>query len=243
MSEVITKETTEVAHVAESPIAPVLQMIERLVVNPDADIDKLERMVAMQERMLNRDAEIAFNEAMRAAQSEMPSIRAISDNNQTNSKYAKLDNINRAIVPVYTNHGFSMSYDTAPSELDGCVKVIAILSHSQGHTRKYHYDLPMDKAGIAGKVNKTDIHARASSITYGQRYLTTLIWNLAIGNDVDGNQTQEAITEDQRQTLIALADEVKADMTKFLAYFKLSSLDEMPASWYDRAVKALEAKR
>lgn len=237
----------EVTAIQEKPMAlPAIQMInmiERLVMDEKVDVEKLERVVAVQERMMDRDAEQAFNAALVKAQHDMPNIQANSANQQTNSMYAKLDKINQMIAPVYTRHGFSISFNTAPSSIEGWVQVTAILSHEQGHSREYHYDLPMDDSGIAGKKNKTDVHARASSITYGQRYLVTLIFNLAIGNDADGNQPQDTITEEQHADLVALLEEVGGDKTAFCKVCKVDDLKNLPASKFDGAIKKLEAKR
>lgn len=168
--------------------APIIQMIERIVLNPEADIDKLERVMAMQERMLDRDQEAEFNRALVKAQSEMPLIQAKSENKQTNSFYAKLDAINASIVPVYTSNGFAVSFDTSESPLDDHIRIVAYVAHSAGHSKSFKHDLPIDDKGIQGKTNKTQMHGRASTVSYGQRYLLCMIFNVSTGNDNDGNR-------------------------------------------------------
>lgn len=155
--------------------------------DPNVDVDKMERLFAMHEKMQERQAEQAFSESMKAAQADMPSIRKDRHNSQTNSDYATLDEINSSITPIYTRHGFSLSYDTADSPLDGHVRVVCHVLHKEGHSKAYSYDTPMDSAGIGGKVNKTPTHARGSAITYGRRYLVLMIFNLTTGKDDDGN--------------------------------------------------------
>lgn len=54
-----------------APIAPeasIFSVIERAARDPNVDIDKMERLIAMREKELSRVAEQAFNEAMKAAQ-------------------------------------------------------------------------------------------------------------------------------------------------------------------------------
>jgi hypothetical protein len=66
--------------------------------------------------------------------------------------------------------------------------------------------------------------------------------------DDDGNAASKAkkeplITETQGANIIALATEVKADMTAYRKFLGVNRLEELPLSQYDRAIKALEAKR
>ena len=53
----------------------------------------------------------------------------------------------------------------------------------------------------------------------------------------------DLITEDQIATIEALAEEVGADMNRFLRFMKVEKLSEMPSGWYETAIKNLEAKR
>jgi hypothetical protein len=49
----------------------LLQIISRAASDQSVDIDKMERLMAMHERLVARDAEQAFNAALTAAQTEM----------------------------------------------------------------------------------------------------------------------------------------------------------------------------
>lgn len=173
---------------AVSESAAIIQVIERAASNPNVDIEKMERLLAMQERILDRQAEQQYAAAMVRAQQNMPVIVKNKHNQQTSSKYADLEAINRQIKPIYSAEGFSLSFDTANSELEKHIKIICEVLHAGGHSRKFSYDAPLDDAGIAGKVNKTPTHARGSSISYGRRYLVVQIFNLTISDeDDDGN--------------------------------------------------------
>ena len=89
-----------VAPASES--AAIFQIIERAARDPNVDLDKMERLMAMRERELNRHAEQAFNEAMKAAQAEMRAISADATNTQTRSKYATYAKLDAALRPIYT---------------------------------------------------------------------------------------------------------------------------------------------
>lgn len=236
--------------VVERPEEPVesstaiIQVIERAALNPDIDVEKMERLFALQERMLTRNAEMSFNAAMRAAQEEMPKVLRNKRNDQTSSNYADLEKVNEVIVPVYTKHGFSLSFGTADTTIPGHIRITCLASHIDGHSRPYFADMPLDLAGLKGNQNKTPTHAHGSTMSYGRRYLTLLIFNITLTNeDKDGNQPGETITEEQVTDLMALAEEVKADRQKFLAYMKVEKLADIAAKDYSRAVQALESKR
>ena len=51
------------------------------------------------------------------------------------------------------------------------------------------------------------------------------------------------IDHDKVANITALADEVHADMTAFLDYFHISTIDDLPVSAYAKAVHMLEKKR
>jgi hypothetical protein len=109
-------------------------------------------------------------------------------NAQTSSSYAALESIDRKISPVYTAHGFSLSFGTGDSALVGHIRTLCDCMHEAGHTKQYHVDLPIDSAGIKGSVNKTGVHAAGSTFSYARRYLTMMIFNVVLTNeDDDGN--------------------------------------------------------
>lgn len=169
--------------------AALMTAVARAASDPTVDVDKMERLFAMHERMEARAAEQAFNAALAAAQSEMPLIGKDRHNTQTNTDYATLDAINAQIVPVYTRHGLALSFDTTDSPLADHVRVVCRVTHTGGHSQTYTHDNPLDLTGIGGKVNKTATHGRGSAITYARRYLTLLIFNLRTGYDDDGNSS------------------------------------------------------
>jgi hypothetical protein len=173
----------------ESPVVAagtLLQVIERAAANPAVDIDKMERLMAMHERMVARAAEEAWNDAMHASQSEMRPIAADANNPQTKSKYAKFSTLDASLRPIYTKHGFSVSYDTGESHLQDHVRIYAYVSKG-AHTRRYQIDMPNDGKGAKGGDVMTKTHATGAANSYGRRYLLGDIFNVVIGEDLDGN--------------------------------------------------------
>ena len=229
---------------APSEAATILSIIDRAARDESVDIDKMERLLAMQERVIEREAKKDFDDAMRAAQQEIPQIYRSSVNSHTKSRYATLEAINEAINPVITEHGFSMTFGTDESPLENHYRVTCDVSHNGGYSRSYHADVPSDTAGAKGTANKSATQGFGSTMSYGRRYLTLLIFNVALTNeDNDGNRQSEFITQEQQAYLANLAKEVGANVEAFFGIGGISSWAEMPAKEFKSAKAMLNKKR
>lgn len=237
-----------------TPLAPVtytdavIHMIDRAARDPSVDLDKLERLMAMRERMGARAAEQAFDVAMAACQSEMAPVATDSNNPSTHSKYASYAALDRALRSIYTRNGFALSFDTVPGAAELSVRVACHVSHNGGHSRDYHIDMPADGKGARGNDVMTRTHATGSAVSYGTRYLLKMIFNVAVGEaDDDGNAAGQRdngkVTTVQVEHLQKLIVQVAADIPKFCAYFKIGSIADLPSSQFNRAVDALNSKK
>jgi len=150
--------------------------------------DQLQILQEMYFKDLARKAEVEFNLAMNAVQTELGRIAPDLDNKQTSSKYASYAALDRAIRPVYTRHGFSLSFDSGDSA-EGTVVAYCYVSHQAGHTRKYQSPaMPLPVMGPQGKAVMTATHGTGAAMSYAMRYLLKFIFNIAIGeDDTDGN--------------------------------------------------------
>jgi|GEM_PF-1713785 len=171
-----------------SEVVAFVQMIERVARDSSIDIDRLDRLLVMRERENARRAEQAWKAAMSAAQAEMEPIRADATNDQTRSRYASHAALDGAIRPIYTGHGLGLTFDSGDAPSPEHVRIVCDVSHSpDGHSRRYHLDMPVDGKGARGGDVMTKTHAMGSGITYGKRYLLGMIFNLAVTKDDDGN--------------------------------------------------------
>lgn len=233
--------------VPASDSAAIFSIIERAARDPNVDLDKMERLMAMREREMSRQAEQAFNEAMKAAQAEMRPISADAVNTQTRSKYATYAKLDAALRPIYTKHGFSVSFDEADSPKADHIRVLAYVAHEAGFTRTYRKDMPADGKGAKGGDVMTKTHATGAAASYGQRYLMKNIWNVAVGeDDTDGNappENHEKITEDQATTIRSLIEETNSDIEKFCQYLKVEAIPDIRQSQFGRVIAMLEKKR
>jgi hypothetical protein len=174
-----------------SSTAQAISSFERLARDPSIDVDKLDRLMQLQERLLARSAEELFNAAMTDAQQKMRPIAADASNPQTRSRYASYAQIDRALRPIYTEYGFGMSFDTADASIADHVRVLAYVTHRGGHSRTYKVDMPNDGKGAKGGDVMTKTHATGAAMSYGMRYLLKMIFNVAVGeDDRDGNEVK-----------------------------------------------------
>lgn len=222
----------------------LLAVLSRMMSDPSVDIERIERGAALYERALARDAETAFNSAMAAAQEEMRPIAANANNPQTKSRYAKYDALDAAVRPIYSKHGFSLSFYQGEGAPEGHIRVQCKLSCG-GHTERPYLDMPADGKGAKGGDVMTKTHATGAGVTYGRRYLLGMIFNLVIGEDHDGNApgSQEAITQKQADDLRDLLEAVAADVPRFLKFFKVEQVADLPAKRYHEACTMLNAKQ
>ena len=221
----------------------LLQLIARAAADPSIDIDKMDRLLQMQERIAARDAETQFNIAMNQAQSEMRPIAADAENPQTKSRYASYSALDTALRPIYIKHGFSISYDEGESKKPEHVLVLAYVSRG-AHTRTYRTDMPTDGKGAKGGDVMTKTHAAGAAKSYGKRYLLKDIFNVAVGEeDRDGNGAEESIGPGQLASLEQLIDEVQADTRRLCLMLKIGSLSQIRVGAFDTVKAIIEAKR
>jgi len=191
MNDIVKKE-----EIAKNDTSAIIQIIDRAATDPNVDIDKMERLLNMQERIFDKNAEMAFNTAMAIVQQETPRIKREADNPQTRSKYAKLESINHVLVPIYTENGFALSFGTGDTPSEGWQRITCKISHVGGHSANFFVDLPVDDEGLKGNTNKTKMHGAGSTMSYGRRYLTVLIFNITISDeDNDGNTSSVGLLD------------------------------------------------
>ncbi|PDT47294.1 ERF family protein [Sinorhizobium fredii] len=239
MGAIVKQEQPTVPAVSES--AAIIQVIERAAMNPNVDIDKMERLLQMQERIMERQAKAAYDAAYADMQNDLPEIverGGIKDRNgNVQSKYALWEDINEAIKPVLAKHGFGISFRTG--QHDGRIVVTGVLSHRDGHREETTMELPTDTSG-----SKNAVQAVGSSTSYGKRYTAQALLNLTSrGEDDDGQAAgAKVITAEQRSELQEIIEKIGGDVATFCQWAKVDSLAAVPSSFFDKAKQALVAK-
>lgn len=200
-SELIQHEPrNEIAQV--SPAQSFMNIVERVATMPDINMDALERMLNMQERIMARDAESAFNAAMAEMQCEIPTIAERAKGHGT-IKYATLEDISDIVKPIMKTHGFAISFKVEHAVAG--LSVTGILMHRAGHREQTTMLLPIDTSG-----SKNAVQAVGSSTSYGKRYVMCALLNITTrGEDDDAysavpSKQEPVITEIQVRQLKAL---------------------------------------
>lgn len=219
----------------------ILALIDRAVRDQTVDIDKMERLLAMQERVMAEQSKRAFTAALRGAKREIKPVVRNKYNEQTKSRYADLEAVADAIDPIIESHGFVPTFGTGKSELADHYKVTCDLLHIDGYERHYYADVPIDMAGIKGNQNKTATHGFGSTMSYARRYLKCLIFDV-VTTDNDGNRDEPTISAEQCAELRRLIGQAQVTEESFCDYIKVGTLPELAARHFERAKGVLTQK-
>ena len=239
-------EATAIAHREATPPIQgdgnILSVIARAAADPNVDIDKLERLLEMQERVIARNAKAAYYDALAELQPKLPVIAekgGIKDRNgNVQSTYALWEDVNEAIRPILAEHGFSLTFKV--SRASDQITTTGILAHREGHSEQTELSLPTDTSG-----SKNAVQAVGSSTSYGKRYTAFALLNItSTGEDDDGQKggAPEPVDNVRLNLLNNLADAVGADKIKLCKHLKVASLKDLPASRYDYAFARLKEK-
>ena len=143
------------------------------------DVDKLERLMGLYDRVREESARRAYDLAMAEMQTALPVIRErgqVKNNTTIQSTYALWEDIAADIKPILARHGFAITFRVEQSP--GLIKTTAIVSHAEGHREQTTVELQPDSSG-----QKNAVQMIGSSISYGKRYAAILLLNLVTTND------------------------------------------------------------
>lgn len=241
-----TKDASSSAAVAlrDEPTSPnAVTELVHLALERNLPVETLERLVALHERVTDRQAASEFADALAQFQSECPPITKTSTGRVvTNSganysyTYAELSHIAQVVGPLLHSKGFSYSWD---SEIkDKMMSCTCTLRHVNGHKVTASFICPTEaRAGMSEQ------QKFAAALSYAKRLSLIQVLGITTADpDTDG-ANPEVITKEQVAELRALAAEVNADVTKFLKYVGYSSFEEIARKDFNMARTALSAKR
>ena len=212
----------------------VLALIERVALDPGADVEKLDRIVAMYERVKAKEAELAFNAAKGRILKKLAGIKLVKNRpavlyeiekgkSQKGSyqafKYAPLEEIDKHLRPLLLEEEMDLSYSDEPRE-HGWILIRGRLKHLPGgHFEDSFMPAPLDTSG-----GKSTVQGVGSTNSYLRRYIACNIFNIVVvGDDDDGNGS--TIDETQTTTLLELIKKAKVG-PKFLKYMRAQSIEE-----------------
>jgi hypothetical protein len=203
-----------------------------------ADLDKLSKLLDLQERWEANEAKKAFQVSMANFKANPPNIGKDKKVSFGNTKYshASLFNVVNQITKELSKHGLSASWET---HQNGQVSVTCRITHVLGHSQETTLTAPADTSG-----SKNAIQAIGSTISYLQRYSLLAVLGLAAHDMDDDGATvpDNPIDEKQIATLREYIIQYKVDEEKFLKYLKVESFEAIMQSQYTKAVSALKTK-
>jgi len=180
MKELKVNQTSNVTVINQGE--QVNKLIE-LAITSDADVDKLSKLMDLQERWEGKEAKRLFVQSMSDFQSICPPV--LKGKSGHNCKYATLPAIHAVVKKPLNECGLSFRYEQSTSNSEMTVR--CIVTHINGHSESTSMSAPMDASG-----SKNAIQAIGSSNSYLQRY--TLIGALGIvtaDTDDDGMKANE----------------------------------------------------
>ena len=163
------------------------------------NIEVLERYIALRKSEEERQARIAFEQAFSRMRAELPGIAKRKDNGATKSKYAPIEDIQRACDPVIYKHGFSYAW-REEALTDGKRIIMDIFGY--GYCKSNFFDCPK----ISGNNAQNAIQVAGAMSTYGRRYTFVSGFGVVVeGEDSDGQISSD--TEVLRMELEGFLEE------------------------------------
>ena len=158
-----------------------MQLIE-LAIEKNADMERLEKLMDLQDRWEAKGAKKAFFMAMSNFQRDCPDIKKLK--NAHNCKYAPLGDIINQVRILLADCG--LSYRFEQKHENKLISVKCIVSHIDGHSESTMMMAPADESG-----KKSTIQAIASAVTYLSRYTFTSAFGITTADeDIDGRVPQ-----------------------------------------------------
>lgn len=225
-----------------------MNWLERIVEKGVIDPDAIGKLIDLKCKMEDRLARSAYQSAMTACQAEMPTVVRATKNGRTSKLYANLETILALAKPVYSKHGFSLSFGEGESHLPDHTRVLLDVMHREGHVVRYQGDYPLDGKGAKGGEVMNAIQGHVSSNTYAQRDMVRKVFALVIADsDLDGEPVVQYATQQEIleiNTLIDKCAEVGKPVTfdRFLKWLGVDNLENLDTAGVRKAVDELRRR-
>jgi hypothetical protein len=262
----------KVANLAQSEALQMLNQLMNVILNKDVPESRIDRLVALHEKLVADQKRMWFVEAMALVAPKLPEIdkngkivmysKAVRQEIERlhgeipegarpmqTTAYAKHDDIVSAVRGPLSEHGLVLGFEPGKKD-DGRITMVAKLSHVGGHVEKV--DVPHVEVDSSG--SKNNLQGMGSSLRYLMRYGTLLLLPIVTrdpqnGLDNDGAggapfDEPETISEAQYRKL---ADEIGAQggpkvLASVLEHFRIEALGDLPAARFDEAKDRLAAR-
>lgn len=216
-----------------------------MAVSGGADLDKLEKLLILQERYEANEAKKAYHKAMAAFKASPPKINKDKDvTYATNAgkvgySHASLGNVTEKINSELSKYGLSASW---PLKQNGQICVTCKITHELGHSEETMLCAPSDTSG-----SKNAIQAIGSTVSYLERYTLLALTGLATYDQDDGGKAAGApvefisVAEQHRIADLMIANNISEK--KFFEYMKVAALAEIPKVELQKAIIAVKSAK
>lgn len=168
----------ELVTTAPVKMAPTPMDLLSMAVEQDASLERLEKLMELQERWEAREASRAFVSALAAFKADPPKLEKnkqvsyTTSKGQTSYKHATLDGITDVLNPALSKHGLSFRWEIQQD--DKIIRVTCILQHHLGHFEAVTMSGVQDESG-----QKNALQQMGSTVTYLQRYTLLAITGMS----------------------------------------------------------------
>jgi hypothetical protein len=179
MNEVAVIEPQAVAAVPQGGAVTPMVLLQ-MAMSQNADLEKLEKLMGLQERWEANEARKAFVCAMAAFKANPPAIlksKTVNIPGGAKFAHATLADVCDGVCAALSEHGLSHKWETA--QADHLITVSCTITHKLGHSERTTLTASPDDSG-----RKNGIQQIASTVTYLQRYTLMAATGLA-AKDMD----------------------------------------------------------
>lgn len=232
--------------VEQKQAAPdTMDMIMMAVKDDGIDADKLEKIIAMKERVDATEARKAYIDAMARFHESPPVIaktKPVYGKDKSKGPqyfFADFSDVIKVVRPALLKVGIIANWESEPLG-NGITKVTCTLKHNLGHEESSSLAGGPEAGG-----SKNAVQAIVSTDSYFRRNtLMSVAGLVAEGEDDDGLGGHKAqhIGEDQLKHVQDLISASETDVSKFCDGLHIGSLSELSNAQYGAAVNILNSR-
>jgi hypothetical protein len=149
-----------------------------IAVRQDAPVEKIEKLMDLQQRWEANEARKAFESAMVKFSAAVPTIAKTRQGH--NSKYAGLPETVEQVQALMSECQLSRRWEDREPKRPGNIRIRAVVSHVMGHSVSFELE-----AGPDIGPGRNDIQAVASTITYLRRITLFAALGLVAADEID----------------------------------------------------------
>jgi len=217
----------------------------RMAVSGGADLEKLEKLLGIQERWEAGEARKAYHKAMSEFKANPPEInkdkkvKFSAGGGQVGYSHASLYNVTKTIGKELAKHGLSASWTT---KQNGQILVTCKITHELGHSEETTLSAPSDTSGA-----KNAIQAIGSTVTYLERYTLLALTGLATYDTLDDDGQKaiptELVNDEELMQLRDLLIDKNLKESQLCKVMKIETLEALPKSMFQKARLMVEGAK